>query len=162
METPTQELSWKPLVLTTQADIDKLWEKVQQFPQVFDDFSAGKKEIFVQRLLAPNNIFLDIGDGLGVAAGFNVRPRLDAVIHLVMFDRRLRGREAVFLDIMRHFFDKLQLRRLTSIVTSDSPMTIRLAERLGFKEEGIIRQSVLRGGKYIDSHIYGMLKEELP
>ena len=159
---PPPELKWGPLILNSQEDIDKLWEKIQQFSQVFDDFSTGKKEVFVQRLLAPNNIFIDIGEGLGVAAGFNVRPRLDAVIHLVMFDRRLRGRETVFLDIMRHFFDKLQLRRLTSIVTSDSPMTIRLVERLGFKTEGTMRQSVLRGGKYLDSHIYGMLREELP
>jgi len=149
------------LILTEQK-IEDLWEKVQQFPQVFDDFSKGKKEVFVERLLSPSNIFIDIGDGLGLAAGFNVRPRVDAIIHLVMFDRRLRGRESTFLEVMKHFFDKLQLRRMTSLVTQDSPMTIRLAERLGFKHEGTMRHSVLRGGQFLDTHIYGMLREELP
>src|SRR2546422_430410 len=91
-ETPQESrpLSWTTLVLTDKK-IDELWEKIQQFPQVFDDFSRGNKQMFINNLLSPTNIFVDISDGLGLAAGFGVRPRAGAVVHLVMFDRRLRG-----------------------------------------------------------------------
>lgn len=161
-ETPHQapQLEWKPLVLTNEK-LDALWEKVRTFPQVFDDTSKGNKEMFVARLLDPKNIFVEIGEGLGLAAGFNVRPHIDMAVHLIMFDRRLRGRELMFLGILGYFFERLKLRRVTSVITEDSPMTIRLALRLGFKHEGTMREAVLRDGKYLNAHIYGMLREEL-
>lgn len=162
VETPHQapQLEWKPLVLTNEK-LDALWEKVRTFPQVFDDTSKGNKEMFVARLLDPKNIFVEIGEGLGLAAGFNVRPHIDMAVHLIMFDRRLRGRELMFLGILGYFFERLKLRRVTSVITEDSPMTIRLALRLGFKLEGTMREAVLRDGKYLNAHIYGMLREEL-
>lgn len=139
-----------------------MWQKVQQFPQAFDDFSAGDRKFFVAKLLDPRNIFIDIGDGVGLAAGFNVRPRLDMVLHLLMFDRRLKGREPLFLEILAYYFRGLKLRRVTAMITADQPMTAKLLSRLGFTLEGTVRQAILRGGKYLDVLMYGMLSEELP
>lgn len=31
---------------------------------------------------------------------------------------------------------------------------------MGFKREGVCRQSVLKNGKYVDEYIYGLLREE--
>lgn len=159
MEPELHKLSWKPLVLTNDK-ITELWKKLQEFPQIFDDFSKGDFNDFLGKLLNPANVFIDIGDGLGLAAGFGVRPGLDVVLHVVMFDRRLRGREDTFKDIMAYFFKALKLNRMTSIIADDCRTAINLALRIGFKEEGLMRQAMLRDGKLLDMHVLGILREE--
>lgn len=157
---PREDLRWELLVLTPEK-LQWLWERMQEFPQAFDDFSKGSFDDFYKGFLVRSNIFIDIGPGLGLGAGFGVRPGLDAVLHLVMFDKKLRGREWLFLDILGYFFDHLKLRRMTIIASDDNKTAIKLANRLGFKLEGTMRQSLLVDGKYIDQLIYGMLREEL-
>jgi len=155
-----QQLDWAPLVLTEQK-IQYLWEQISKFPQVFDDFSKGNYREFASQFFNRTNVFIDIGPDLGLAAGFNVRPGLDAVLHLVMFDRRLRGREVLFKDIMRYYFRVFNLRRMTAAIAADCVPGIKLIERLGFKHEGTMRHAVLRDGRYHDWKFYGMLREEL-
>lgn len=133
---------------------------MRQFPQLFDDFTRDDPQPFLDKLLSPNNIFVDIGPGVGIAAGFAVKPGLDMVLHLVMFDRRLRGREQLFLGIMEYYFRALRLRRMTAVIAADCEPALKLAHRLGFTTEGIVRYGVLRNGKYIDLHLLGLLREE--
>ena len=157
---PLDELKWGPLVLTA-GKLEELWEKTKQFPQVFADFSRGSYEAFAAKFFVPQNVFIDIGPGLGLAAGIATKPGLDTVLHLVMFDRRLRGREPLFKDIMRYFFQHLKLRRMTAMIAEDCVTAAKLVGRLGFKHEGCMKKSILRGGKLLDTHIFGILSEEL-
>lgn len=153
-------MNWEPLVLTEQKVVD-LWNQIRAFPMVFDDFSRDRYDLFVAKLFNPANVFVDIGPGLGLAAGVACTPRLDTVLHLVMFDRRLRGREPVFHEIMQFFFERLQLRRMTAMIADDCRTALRLVERLGFKHEGVMRQAMLKEGQYVDVYVYGILREEL-
>lgn len=153
-------LRWEPLVLTDEK-VRFIWDQLQQFPLVFDDFSKGRYDDFVAKFFVPNNVFIDVGPGVGLAAGFAVKPGLDAVLHLVMFDRRLRGRESTFKEIMAYFFQRLQLHRMTAMIADDARTAVKLVERLGFKLEGTMRGALLREGRYIDQHIYGILREEM-
>lgn len=137
-----------------------MWQRLQAFPQVFDDFGRGDFKGLLAKLSRRDNLFFDIGPGLGLACAFAVRPGLDAVIHLVMFDRKLRGREGVFLDILRWGFERLQLRRCTAMLPADARTGRKLLERLGFVQEGLMREAMLREGKLVDLEIYGMLREE--
>lgn len=154
-----EPIRWEPLVLTREK-LAYLWEQIKNVPQVFDDFSRDDFEQFAGKFFIPNNVFVDIGPGVGLGAGFGVRPGMDAVLHLVMFDKRLRGREPVFKEIIQHYFSTLKLRRMTACISSDNPVGIKLVKRLGFKEEGCIRQAIKRDGKFHDQHIFGMLREE--
>lgn len=154
-----ERLEWKPFV-TTQESVVELWNKLQEFPQVFDDFGKGNFDEFVGKLFHRNNLFFDIGDGLGIACGFGVRPGLDMVLHLVMFDKRLRGREPLFLEMMGFCFDRLKLRRMTAIIASDCQTAIRLVQRLGFVREGVMREALKRNDHLFDVECYGILREE--
>ena len=147
--------------MLTEHKVQYLWNQISQFPQVFDDFSKGNYEEFARQFFVPNNVFIDIGPELGLAAGFNVRPGLDTTLHLVMFDRRLRGRESVFRDIMAYYFRAFKLRRMSAFIAADCLPGIKLIERLGFKLEGVMRKAVLRDRQYHDWKIYGILQEEL-
>lgn len=164
METTSEPLPdklwWGALVLTEEK-IKYLWEQMQRFPIVFDDFSKGNYENFLSKFFVPSNVFIDIGPNLGLAAGFATKPGLDSVLHLVMFDRRLRGREETFKEIMGYFFDKLKLRRMTAMIADDAIFAKRLVMRLGFKEEGCMRKSILRDGEFKDTYVYGILREEM-
>ena len=155
----SEDLKWEPLVLTA-AKISDLWKALQNFPIVFDDFSKGNFNDFFAKLCSPYNIFVDIGPGKGLAAGFAVRPGLDAVLHLVMFDGRLRGREGLFREILEYYFKSLKLRRMTVMLSEDARTGIKLAERMGFKLEGTMRKSIKRNGELFDTRIYGILREE--
>lgn len=155
-----EDLKWELLVLTPEK-LQWLWERMREFPQAFDDFSKGSFDEFAEKFFVRTNIFVDIGPGLGLGAGFGVRPGLDAILHLVMFDKRLRGREWLFKDILTYFFNRLKLRRMTIVASAENLTAIKLANRLGFQREGTMRKALLVDGNYLDQVVYGILKEEL-
>lgn len=133
-------------------------------PQIFDDVIPRTYEAFLQGLHSPTNHFYEfvIGmDTVGLAAATQVRVGLDANLHLVMFDKRLRGRESTIKNAIRDFAARARLRRLTISLPEDNRTAIKLTQRLGFQLEGILRKAHLRDGIYRDYHIYGILREEL-
>lgn len=127
---------------------------------MFDDFGKGDFKGFLAKLSQKNNLFFDIANGTGLACAYAVRPGLDAVVHIIMFDRRLRGREGTFLEILGWMFDKLMLRRCTAMIPADARTGIRLAQRMGFVQEGSMRDAMLREGKLVDLELFGLLREE--
>lgn len=159
LEAPT----YRPLVLS-KGKLEYLWDRMRQYPQVFDDVIPRTFEAFKEGMLAPTNQFYEIllGDEtIGLAAATQVRPRLDANMHVVLFDRRLRGREPVLLDALRDFGIRAKLRRMTVVLPEDNRTAIKLVGRLGFKLEGVMRKAHLRDGIYRDYHVFGILAEEL-
>src|SRR5262245_43291998 len=116
-----QRLIFRPLVLS-KGKLEALWERMRQYPQVFDDVIPRTFEAFKDGMMAPTNQFYEIVQDeelLGLAAATQVRPRLDANMHVVMFDRRLRGREGVLLAAMRDFARRAQLIRMTVSLPED-------------------------------------------
>ena len=62
-----------------------------------------------------------------------------------------------FID---HAFNDLDLRKVEINVASSNFKSRAIPERLGFTEEGTIRNYEFLNGEYHDRVIYGMLKEE--
>jgi RimJ/RimL family protein N-acetyltransferase len=156
-------MEYRPLVLT-KGKVEELWGKISIYPQVFDDVIPRTIEAFRENLMSPANQyyeFIEDGQVIGLAAATQVRPKLDASMHLVMFDRRLRGREAIITEALQNFALRAQLRRMTVVLPEDNRTAIKLIGRLGFKLEGVMRKAHLRDGIYRDYHIFGILLEEL-
>lgn len=156
----TDQLSWKPLVLTKEK-IASLWERFKQFPMMFDDLTKGNYNLYINALMSPNSLFYEVGDEVGIAAATNINLRVDAVVHLIMFDRRLRGREKIFLEILDDVFTRGQLARVTAAFPASRSTTRKLVERLGFVHEGTLRKGMLIDGAYDDVIIYGILREDM-
>lgn len=57
-------------------------------------------------------------------------------------------------------FRQLHMHRVGAEVYAINPRSIRMLERVGFKREGTVRQSVLKDGRLVDEHIYGILRSE--
>ena len=69
------------------------------------------------------------------------------------------GREAFEL-LMNYGFNELNLHRLMLRVFSFNERAIALYKKLGFKEEGVMREAFYRSGSWHDIHVMGILKSE--
>jgi len=57
-------------------------------------------------------------------------------------------------------FETFKLNRIEAIVHPDNTASLRLLERLGFQQEGILRQSLRQGSQYYDHWLLSLLKDE--
>lgn len=59
-----------------------------------------------------------------------------------------------------HGFQNLNLNRIWLNVYDFNPRGIRAYEKAGFKKEGALRQAMYAEGKYHDTFVMGILREE--
>jgi RimJ/RimL family protein N-acetyltransferase len=62
--------------------------------------------------------------------------------------------------MLRYVFLELGLERITARIIDGNEPSIKLFSGLGFVHEGALRHFVLRGGEYLDMHVYGLLRSE--
>lgn len=62
--------------------------------------------------------------------------------------------------LIDYTFDELELNRAEIHCAEGNRKSRAIAQRLGFRQEGILRRSGLLYDRYVDMVIYGMLKEE--
>ncbi|MBI2385549.1 MAG: GNAT family N-acetyltransferase [Elusimicrobia bacterium] len=100
--------------------------------------------------------------GYGIIAHvdrYNRRCRLSVVIG----EKREWGKgfasEALRAAI-DYSFTTLGMNRIGAEIYAVNERSIRLFERLGFKREGAVRESVLKNGVFVDEYVYGLLRRE--
>ncbi|MGD8554017.1 MAG: GNAT family protein [Anaerolineales bacterium] len=69
------------------------------------------------------------------------------------------GTEAV-RSLLRHAFETLNLRRISLNVFEYNERAISVYQRVGFKEEGRLRQAKFHQGRYWDTLVMGILRHE--
>jgi RimJ/RimL family protein N-acetyltransferase len=57
-------------------------------------------------------------------------------------------------------FCVLNLRRLTAEVLSNNPASAKCAEHAGFTKEGTKKELTYKSDQYLDSHVYGILRQD--
>ena len=62
--------------------------------------------------------------------------------------------------VLQFAFERLGLNRIELKCASDNLASQRVAERLGFKWEGLLRQAELVDGVYLDHFVYGLLRAD--
>ena len=62
--------------------------------------------------------------------------------------------------LLRYAFAELNLRRVSLTANGYNPRALRVYEKAGFKQEGRLRQNVLREGKRWDEIYMGILRDE--
>ncbi|UCC16861.1 MAG: GNAT family N-acetyltransferase [Dehalococcoidales bacterium] len=63
-------------------------------------------------------------------------------------------------EIIRYIFETTEIYRLEAIIDPANTRSRNLASRLGFQEEGTLRDYILWDGKYRDMVMYSLLKKE--
>jgi RimJ/RimL family protein N-acetyltransferase len=78
-------------------------------------------------------------------------------------DKELQGKghgtEATRL-MLGHAFQTMNLNRVHLLVYEYNERAIRVYARLGFKQEGVLRQDNFREGRYWETYVMGLLREE--
>lgn len=69
------------------------------------------------------------------------------------------GTEAMHL-LLDYAFNYKNLRRLEAVVLEDNIGSRKMHEKLGYKKEGILRQSVYKNGQYKNQILFALLKTE--
>lgn len=78
-------------------------------------------------------------------------------------DRRFAGRGIVgsaVSAVLAFCFGPLGLNRIELRCASGNLPSKRVAEKLGFLHEGILRQEECLNGVFVDQHVYGMLSQD--
>lgn len=55
-------------------------------------------------------------------------------------------------------FTSMKLNRLEADVVKGNIASMKVLQKLGFKQEGILRQRLLKGGKYYDLYLFSLLR----
>lgn len=103
------------------------------------------------------------GDVVGVAGLQEINyAHGDGVLAIYMIEpQRLKGiglrAGAMLLDLA---FSNLRLGRVTSFFRDDNEGSRRLTSSMGFRQEGLLRESWFAGGRHIDVVVIGILERE--
>lgn len=62
--------------------------------------------------------------------------------------------------IINHAFKNLKLQRIQATVMHPNIASMKVLEKNGFKLEGILRKKIFKNNKWMDIHIFGLLKNE--
>lgn len=63
--------------------------------------------------------------------------------------------------ILRFGFERMELHRVEARLDPQNRASGRVLERLGFRQEGLLRESWLYEGRFTDTAIYGLLDRDL-
>ena len=89
----------------------------------------------------------------------------NAEFHIMIGERDSQNRgigTAAARAMVRHGFFDLNLHRIYVHVLRSNVRSIRMFQKAGFREEGIIREGAYKRGRYCDLVLMGLLESELP
>jgi RimJ/RimL family protein N-acetyltransferase len=135
----------------------------------YDEMNSGRTAALTQTGRVPSDIVFaivhqedDVHIGNVGIFGIDWVSRV-AEVRVILGDRRFWGRgysiEAYRLTV-EYAFDRLNLRRLTAGSRADNAPSIAALERLGFVEEGRLREALLRDEVAYDVVTFGLLRRE--
>lgn len=107
---------------------------------------------------------LNEDDILGLVSLTNIDfVNRSAEFHIMIGDKDSRGKGIGYFattEILRHAFNNMNLNRIELGVLESNSRAIKLYEKVGFKREGIKRQSTYKNGKFVNMIMMGILKDE--
>lgn len=112
----------------------------------------------VTRWVAPVSIGVEErGEIIGGFVAVDCYDGIDIMCNIAGLRGRYWATRRFFRACFKYLFKQLGLRRVTGLVDASNLAARALNERLGFKQEGVLRKRAPGGGDMI---VYGMLREE--
>lgn len=105
----------------------------------------------------------DNAEAIGVVYLLNMDHTSRSAEFAIMIEKESQGLglgEAATKEILRHAFYDLNFHRIYLHVVATNDRALRLYQRVGFRQEGLLRESLYKEGKYVDVIVMGMLKNE--
>ena len=139
----------------------KLWLKVKPFDALFSDDDVKDPERFLELFLRPDCITIWVEDG-GFVLLKNIKRGQKAEFHACFWDKHLSSRTALLKNLVVWAFLEFELERLETFVATYAKAVLRfLLKRLGFSEEGTLRQVWKHKGVLNDMKVLSILRNEV-
>jgi len=137
-----------------------LWDR---FPNPYTT-KAARKWVALMLVQKPQvNFAIDVRGFVVGAIGLDLRedvyrksPLLGYWLSEVFWGRGIMT-EAVKL-IVDYSFNNFDIVRIQAGVLSNNPRSMRVLEKAGFAQEGILKKGIVKNGVILDEHIYAILK----
>lgn len=150
--------------LTNDADFEKMvigWaypisknDQIKWFENCHNGSDRLRYTIVTQEDGAVGMIGLrDIDWKNGVASGLGMR--------IARKEIRTKGLATdAWMTLLRYAFQELRLNRINGCALAYNAPSLRVCEKVGFKVEGVQREAIYKGGRYIDVVQMGVLKSD--
>lgn len=144
----------------------ELWEQMSQYRTLFSDTTIGDIDNYVKLVTLPNSLWYDVvrkdtNKTVGVLYITDIQPLFDMTVHVMFFDRVFADKGQICVEHLRKVFALTKTHRASAVIPDIYHATIRFAERIGFKREGVKRESVSIGGKWRDEIFFGIFRTEV-
>lgn len=86
-----------------------------------------------------------------------------AHFHIMIGDKDNRGKGIGYFaatEMLKHAFNNINLNRIELEVLESNSQALKLYEKVGFKCEGVKRQSTYKNGEFVNMIMMGVLKSE--
>ena len=106
--------------------------------------------------------FVD-GELIGNCGITSINPLMNTAIIGYLVGENFHGKgfgTQMVSMFIREAFEKTDLRRIEAYIHPENRPSIALAEKLGFKKEGLLRECIILNGKSADNYLYSLLKSE--
>ena len=150
---------WREMVCTPE-NILMIWERMNEFPIIFDDSVRGNFKEFLSDFYDPHSIILLTGD-YGIVRVSKILIGREAEIHLFFWDRKFKNRDKDCRQALKWLFEKMKLERASILIPGKVVNTFTFVKAVGFTHEGLIRKSWLYEGRFLNVHVFGVLREEV-
>lgn len=144
------------------------YDNLKQFRAIFNDHVNGSFERFANLFLSqnvetgalqPRGLIWEVDD-----VGILFLTEVDEVqgeAHFTFWDRRLKGRENLIIEMVRYVFMHYKIHRIETRVALYATPIMLAVERMGFKAEGRLRDAILYEGEWFDVNVYSILSHEV-
>ena len=149
----------KHKALTRQGMWD-LWERVKGHTKMFSDETRGDPTSFWQNMLK-DSVILETDDGCGFLTLSEVKPGLRAEAHLTFLDHKLSPRVELIRECLLWAFLSYDLYRIEVFIPALGHTLRRVLKKIGFKEEGCLRNRSWYEGQLVDTIVLSILREEV-
>lgn len=149
----------------TKEKCEAIWVMVKESKTLFSDLTQNLYEAWVSALLAETTVWIEICEGdtlLGLGAFMHLDRILETETHIVFFDRRPSEKTEICKAVIKWMFNEYPLlHRMYTEPPQIYFAAIRLSRRIGFVEEGVKRESILIGGKWVNQTVLSLLRSEI-
>ena len=146
--------------LTRDRAID-LWDRLKVYDALWPDETRGDVVKWVEFALAPSTLFLEETNGRAMYILSDVKEGLSANVHAVFFDHNLRSRVDLVKRLVTWAMFEFDLYRLQARIPAFARALRRFLFKIGFRQEGIIRDAFWFKGHLESAIIMSILRDEI-
>lgn len=169
------ELGVRPVEAADAPELYALIEANREYLARWLPWAAGQDLAATEQFIAESEAQLARNDGfqaviapqgeiVGVAGFHSIdwTNRNTSIGYWLAEDAQGKGTMTTVVSaLVDHAFTEWSLHRVEIHCAPENHRSRAIPERLGFREEAVLRETELVGGRYLDSVVYGLLEGEL-